>query len=61
MVEERQFKIVFTVGLGQAAAGGGGIHLALVFVMDHQVLEADEFDGADAAVGAVEKMFDGVR
>ena len=59
MVELREFEIVFTVGFGQAAAGGGGIHLALVFVMEDQVLEAEEFDGADAAVGAIIKMFDG--
>ncbi len=58
VIEEREFEKAAEVGFGQAAAGCRGVNFALVLVVDHEVAEADEFDGGDAFVCAIEKVLD---
>ena len=58
VIEQRQFEILRGVRFGQAAPGGGRVHLALVFVVDHQIVEPHQFDGADSFVRAIKKMLD---
>src|SRR5581483_9807370 len=58
VVEEREFEKAAKVGFGQAAAGCCGVNFALVLVVDHEVAEADEFDGGDAFVCPIEEVLD---
>ena len=61
VVEQRQLEPAFAVSLGQAAARGVRVHLALVFVVNHEILKPHQLDGGHALVGAVEEMLDAAR
>ncbi len=58
MIQKRQLEGVSGVGVGQAAARRRRVHFALVFVVNHQILEAGQLDRADSFVDGVKKMLD---
>ena len=56
MAEQRQLEIAFAVSLGQTSARRDRVQFARMFVVDHQVAEAHQFDCRDALVGAIKQM-----
>src|SRR6185503_8316523 len=58
MVEQREFKIIFPIRLGQTASRRRRINLTLMFVMDDQVLKPHQLNRGDPFVRAVEQMLD---
>ena len=58
MIDQRQFEPALAIGFGQTAAGRRRIHLALMLVVNHQILKPHQLHRGDALVCAVEKVLD---
>ena len=58
VIEQRQFEPAFAIGFGQTPAGSRRVHLALMFVVNHQILKPHQLHGGDSLVSAIEEMLD---